>query len=216
MKPLGIRFENFACFDECYVRLDQPLQILVGKNNAGKTAVLRGLTALRGLPIGDTNPIPFVLGGYARGSRGSGNFDFHIECSFVDGDFRLLGGALEQWPKVKTSGKRMFDFHFRVLANGNIVGLEAITLKLGDVELPLIRSYASQVEQLYYNQNGSQTDGQQLPKIADRSTDGGSWPVLASAGILSALAPLKNIRMIEAHRVARPEHNTQAMDELLM
>jgi AAA15 family ATPase/GTPase len=79
MEPLGIRFENFACFDECYVRLDQPLQILVGKNNAGKTAVLRGLTALRGLPIGDTNPIPFVLGGYARGSRGS----FSKRCRVV-------------------------------------------------------------------------------------------------------------------------------------
>jgi predicted ATP-dependent endonuclease of OLD family len=46
MKVLGVKFLNFACFDECYLRLDGGIRLLVGENNAGKTALLKALTAL--------------------------------------------------------------------------------------------------------------------------------------------------------------------------
>jgi energy-coupling factor transporter ATP-binding protein EcfA2 len=214
MKPLGIRFENFACFEECYVRLDEGIQILVGKNNAGKTAILRGLTALRGLPFVTNDALPFNLGGYARGAATPGDFTFHIECLFEEGDFGLLGGQIESWPPAKNSKNRLIDFDFRVVAAGNFVGLQAATFNLDDRKIPLIMKESNAWIQLQYNQYGK-ADGRVAVRGTSESRGGGTgWPIFADAPIFSALAPLKSVRMLEAHRVARPENNLQAVDEL--
>lgn len=215
MKLSGIRFENFACFEECYVPLDEGIQMLVGKNNAGKTAILRGLTALRGLPVGTSDALQVHLGGYARGSTIPGNFDFHVECSFDSGDFGLLGGSLEQWPKARQAKSRSVDFHFRLLGAGNIVGLERADLRLDDHELPLIVKHSDEVMlQCQYNQIGIQAGSMQLNEALDRAIGDGHWPILEANGLLSALLPLKKVRMIEAHRVPRADLNMQAAEDL--
>jgi len=63
MDLLGVQFEDFACFKSRFVALTSGVQILVGKNNAGKTALLRGSAALRGLPVGDASQIDPPAGG---------------------------------------------------------------------------------------------------------------------------------------------------------
>jgi AAA domain, putative AbiEii toxin, Type IV TA system len=215
MKPIGIRFENFACFEECYVRLDEGIQILVGKNNAGKTAILRGLTALRGLPFGTNDALPFSLGGYARGAAMPGDFTFHIECMFEEGDFGLLGSQMEQWLPAKNSKNRLIDFDFRLVGVGNFVGLQGITLYLDDRKIPLIQKESDVWIQLLYDRQGEATGRVVLRATSEsRGSGGQTWPIFAEAAIFSALVPLKNVRMVDAHRVARPEDGMRAVDEL--
>src|SRR5260370_36796071 len=47
MRVEGVEFVGLACFDRQFVPIRDGLILLVGKNNAGKTAILRGLTVLR-------------------------------------------------------------------------------------------------------------------------------------------------------------------------
>jgi len=197
------------------LRLDEGMQILVGKNNAGKTAILRGLTALRGLPFDKNNPLPFHLGGYARGASPLGDFTFHVECSWEKGDFDLLGGQLEETPPVKNSKTRVIDFDFRLIGIGNFVGLQGATLNLDDRKIPLLVKEPDAWIQLQYDQFGKPSGRLALRGTSESRGSGvGSWPILANSAIFSALAPLKNVQMLDAHRVARPENNLQAVDEL--
>ncbi|MGD0401619.1 MAG: AAA family ATPase [Candidatus Acidiferrales bacterium] len=214
MKPIGIRFENFACFEECYVRLDEGIQILVGKNNAGKTAILRGLTALRGLPFGTHDDLPFNLGGYARGAATPADFTFHVECSFEESDFALLGGQMERWPQVRNSKNQLIDFDFRLLGVGNFVGLQGVTLNLDDRKIPLVQKESNAWIQPQYNHLGQTAGRVVLRETSERrGSSGETWPIF-DASIFSALVPLKNARMIDAHRVARSEDGMRAVDEL--
>jgi len=48
----GAQFFNYACFNQQFVSLQESVNLLVGKNNAGKTALLKGVGALAALPIG--------------------------------------------------------------------------------------------------------------------------------------------------------------------
>lgn len=47
MKFLGVELRRYACFDQQFVRLQPGLNFLVGRNNSGKTAVLRALPLLQ-------------------------------------------------------------------------------------------------------------------------------------------------------------------------
>lgn len=50
MKLLGVEFTNLALLKHQYIPLNKPITLLVGKNNAGKSSILRALSALKGLP----------------------------------------------------------------------------------------------------------------------------------------------------------------------
>ncbi len=214
MKPLRIRFENFACFEECSLALEPGVQILVGKNNSGKTALLRGLTALASLPIGQPMGSAFDVGKYARHADQSG-FDFRVEFEFEDKDFSVLGGALSQWPAAQKASTRLLEFRFRVLGGENAVGFSGASLKLDENELEVLTRNNQIVIQHHYNQNGDRGGAAtQLRTKTQRQVQSQNWPVLEEAPIFSALMPLKNVRLIDAHRVVRPELNMQAVDAL--
>jgi predicted ATPase len=66
MKLIGIEFQDYAGFAKQFVSLRHGLNVLVGKNNSGKTALLRGVSGLnhfRELP-------DFGLNGYLRTATG--------------------------------------------------------------------------------------------------------------------------------------------------
>lgn len=214
MKPLGIRFENFACFDECYLPLEPGVQILVGKNNSGKTALLRGLTALTALPIGDVRALPFNLGTYARRTADPSSFDFHVEFELEESDFALLGGALQQHPLAPNSKTRLFDFRFRLFADENQIGLVGALLRLDNEQFVVLDRQNQVAIQYQYNQIGQRIGTSQLAATSQRAMGRQIWPILAPSGIFAALAPLMHVRMIEAHRVVAPELNMQAVEQL--
>jgi ABC-type polar amino acid transport system ATPase subunit len=214
MKPLGIRFENFACFDECFLPLESGVQILVGKNNSGKTALLRGLTALRSLPIDEVLTPATDLGKYARQAVDGSGFNFRVECSFDDADHSTIGGALGQSTLWTEATQRQFEFRFRLLAGTSEVGLVDAALKLDQREYKVLVRENQMVVLQQYNQHGQLAGRSQLRTTNTRQINNENWPVLAPAPIFSPLMSFKNMRMIEAHRVVRPESNMQAVDAL--
>src|SRR5271170_2937286 len=95
MKLLGFRFEAYACFDDCYLPLSEEMHVLVGRNNAGKTAILRGLTALSSLPVAPRS-VPNVPGlatdlrKYLRqGNTSAGRFGLHVRFLVGEEDAEL-------------------------------------------------------------------------------------------------------------------------------
>jgi predicted ATPase len=46
MKLIGVEFDDYASFSKQFVRLDQQINLIVGRNNSGKTALLRGVSLI--------------------------------------------------------------------------------------------------------------------------------------------------------------------------
>src|SRR5882762_9009885 len=88
MDLVGVEFTDFACFDRRFVPIRPGVQVLVGRNNAGKTALLRGLGALSGLPVGQaTGRIEPELQGYTRNSTTNPSFGLNVWFTFGSDDW---------------------------------------------------------------------------------------------------------------------------------
>ena len=99
MKLLGVEFSDFACFDRQFVPIRPGVNLLVGKNNAGKTALLRGLGALVGIPVGnDSQQLspPAELAGYIRRPQKEA-FVLEVLYRIEDTDRYYIDGAPEEW-----------------------------------------------------------------------------------------------------------------------
>jgi ABC-type transport system involved in cytochrome c biogenesis ATPase subunit len=66
MKLIGVRVENFACFDSRTIEVKDGIALLVGKNNAGKTALLRAIQIIKFLPLGSFIGLPDNITQYFR------------------------------------------------------------------------------------------------------------------------------------------------------
>ena len=114
MRLLGAELINFACFDRQYVPLRDGISLLVGRNNAGKTAILRGLSALSAVTLGQTlNPVP-NLAGYLRNA---GGFDLHLLCQLDESDSYFFSDAPEEWMQ-KAFREGVARWRFSVNDNG--------------------------------------------------------------------------------------------------
>ena len=66
MKLLGVELSDFACFEREFVPIRSGINLLVGRNNAGKTAILRGISAVSALPIESVPHLTEDLTGYCK------------------------------------------------------------------------------------------------------------------------------------------------------
>jgi len=118
MKLLGAELVNFACFDRQYVPLRDGISLFVGRNNAGKTAILRGLSALSALTLGPLlNPVP-NLAGYLQDGM-SGSFDLHLLCQLDGTDAGFFTAAPEDWIR-RACEEGLARWQFAVNANGQV------------------------------------------------------------------------------------------------
>jgi hypothetical protein len=121
MKLLGAELANFACFDRQYVPLRDGISVLAGKNNAGKTAILRGLSALHSLPLGPAlKGLPISLAGYLR-NDGSG-FELDLLCQLDKADRKVFfcSDAPIDWVDSLID-KGLARWRFWVAANGPVI-----------------------------------------------------------------------------------------------
>ena len=223
MKLAGVHFRDFANFEECYVPLGRAIQVLVGKNNSGKTALLRGLSMLRSIPVGDSSAdaieaVPPDVFKYARNNPEGADIPLQVDFEFDSKDANLIGSELARLPKVSSSKKRILRFRLRAVATANIIDLEGADLLLDDGKIPvLIRDGSTMVHQLY-NSNESPAGRVQLAVILNRGgqTTSSEWtrPVFARREILAPLYDLKRTRIVDAHRMPWPSANMQATDSL--
>ncbi|MCH8268350.1 MAG: AAA family ATPase, partial [Acidobacteria bacterium] len=86
MKLLGIEFQKFACFEKYFLPIQPGINLLVGRNNTGKTALLRGLNALKGLPIHPSSTIEDDLSGYVRDESNPPSFGLRVKFQLESND----------------------------------------------------------------------------------------------------------------------------------
>ncbi len=113
MRLHGVEFSNFACFNRQFVPVRLGINLLVGRNNVGKTALLRGLSALSALPIhAPPRTIPTDLTGYVRGPINE-SVPFDIVCGIEDSDRSFLDGFPDaSWQRILADGIASWKFVF--------------------------------------------------------------------------------------------------------
>lgn len=205
MELLGVEFTDYACFATRFIPLRAGVQILVGRNNAGKTAILRGLAAMSGLPFTLSAKLDPGLEGYCRETGPLPSFGLNI--------WYVLG-ALE-WTHFVFNRDRpsFFDpaasrliFKFRVFPQQNTVGLDSCVIRTG----------ANEIEAVHWQATGSYTlnridekgvirHTEEIKLLGNRTqiADLGAFPLLSPTGLFKDLVPLMNVQFVDARRFAR-------------
>ena len=138
MQLLGVEFTDYACFKKRFVPIRQGVQILVGKNNAGKTAILRGLGALSGLPFVMSPKVEARLDGYCPSGGTFLSFGLNV----------WIAASPEVWPLIAVDHKQppFYDpansklvYQFRVLPQQNTVGLLSVILRTAAKEVEIVQ-----------------------------------------------------------------------------
>jgi energy-coupling factor transporter ATP-binding protein EcfA2 len=237
----GVQFGNYACFTEQFVPLREGLNLLVGKNNAGKTALLKGTAALAALPI--TNwPRPTEeiiklvnsLKEYTRVSSPEPYFEIEISFRMEESDASSLKIEADVWAKLVREKEVLgvFKFWFRPQWMENQAIFNLCELRIpGYGRFPILVS----------NQQGLQILNYTLPEpgnppppliMTETINPGGMMvtgpdrqtryvPVPLAGQYSNALAPFINARYVSPHRVVTPwidihtaEHLPQNADNL--
>lgn len=214
MKLIGVELINFACFETCFVPLRQGMQVLVGKNNAGKTAILRGLSALAALPFSQPQPLDPDLAKYSRNTTGAPQYSFSVCFEVEPTDFPTLGGDLLSWPIITQSKKRELAFSFDVFPTQNLVGLTGANFFSDTNQFPILDRRADRMRQLFYNSAGEQTSSGEVTELSSRAVENVRYPTYAPQGTLSVFASIRSVRTADAHRVVRPLLGLQAVASL--
>src|SRR5215472_19190945 len=112
MRLTGVEFFNYACFKRQFVPINRGLNLLVGKNNSGKTALLKGIAALAVLPMEDwphvmqeTRKFVNDLTVYVPERRGpkpweQQTYDVKVHFELEQGDPLPLAGDATSWNPI--------------------------------------------------------------------------------------------------------------------
>ncbi|HET8892273.1 MAG TPA: AAA family ATPase [Candidatus Angelobacter sp.] len=229
MKLLGVEFFDFACFERQFIKLPDGLVLLVGKNNAGKTAILRGLALLASLPIGNQKPWASSVVPYCRKQQPQPHYDFHLIFSAEHDDFPLFCDADSAWTSQMVQQKPYFRFIFRIWPNQGLIAWVSINFHVGVHEQdtatilvdisnsgPVLRHYAAAYDQgLPTLGNMTGHHGVQHTGSLIQTPDGLHTAVLVStAPLMGAAAELTQTKLVSAHRVPHPQMSLQSTVEL--
>src|SRR5579871_5225037 len=127
MRLLGVSFDEYACFESRFVPLNDGVTVLTGMNNAGKTALLRGLSALSALPITSAVDMNVDLSRYARNRPSTPRFGigiwYEVETKDQEKMLRSVGSPLP----LSENGTRL-EFKFVAFPNQKCIVFESCTI----------------------------------------------------------------------------------------
>jgi hypothetical protein len=215
MELIGLQFEDFACFKLRSIPLKSGVQILVGKNNAGKTAILRGLAAIRSIPVGDPSPIDAHLAGYVP--AGADGFGMNLWCSLQDEDWpHLLNAHRDQtFPDHR---QVRFVLRFRFWPDMKVSGLVGGEIRIGEKSLPILeKNQGNYVIRRIEKSGLLSTSGSQLVPNGFRPGPGGNWAILKAEGLLAEIPKYMPTQLIDARRIVQsglPWNNAHCLQML--
>jgi len=216
MQLLGVEFTDYACFDRRLIPLRSGVQILVGKNNAGKTAILRGLGALGRLPFTFEARVDASLDGYCRGGEAFPSFGLNLWFAVDSEVWPLIAVDHNQPPFYDPADARLV-YKFRVFPQQNTVGLTTIVLLHGAKEVEIFKRHP-QIPPLIsrLDPKGITHHNEQLRVLGERASIGsmGSFPLLSPHPFFEKLLPLANVKWVDSRRFAKP--NLQAKEEKVL
>jgi hypothetical protein len=129
VKFLGVELNRFACFERQFVHLRPGLNLLVGKNNSGKTAILRALPLLRGALAAWEPTMEVPLGPYVRSPEAAPFFELAVifELEQRDPPPFQPGGNLN-WGEFVESRRPAVAYRFRMWAQANLLAFRRAEL----------------------------------------------------------------------------------------
>ena len=129
MKFLGVELNRFACFERQFVRLRPGLNLLVGKNNSGKTAILRALPLLRGALAAWEPATEVPLGPYARNPEAIPFFDLAVIFELEQGDpLAFQPGGNPPWREFVESRRPAVAYRFRMWTQADLLAFRGAEL----------------------------------------------------------------------------------------
>lgn len=220
MKAIGIEFKDFACFKSQFVHVRPGVNLLVGKNNAGKTALLRALSSLFALPIhGQPRSFSADLGGYL--APGANEILFDLICSVDEGDEVFVEGAPpDLWARATREG--FLRWNFRIVVNGRQIEFTHAILTMPRAGL---ESAPWQAAVIHSSGGGVFVDRVRYPELShvtrrqvslrDFAThDGMPDPFRQGMFVNVPLAQFTNVKFVNAHRVVNVRNQLQTVTDL--
>jgi energy-coupling factor transporter ATP-binding protein EcfA2 len=231
MKLLGVEIVNYACFQRQFVPIREGLNLLVGKNNSGKTALLKALSALSALPMEGRPYVPqetrkFVndLAGYLREPGTTDAYEVNILFEVEEGDPLPIDGDHASWngfiSKHRTTAS--YSFMFMPRQSEDQVIFRSAQLQI-EGQAPLDFLGANDQGFFYH---GFQSEGSRFREtVATRISSSGRaisgpdrksyWVPLPTSDYFKPLLPLLGSRYVAAHRVAALSVGFQTAEVLL-
>lgn len=215
MKLLGFEFERFACFERVIVPLSAGVNVLVGKNNSGKTAILRGLTALEALPIENAKALRQGLAEYLWKDAAPRKFLLHTLFELENGDTQVLSGPERAWQEFIEREKPKALFSFEVWPENNQVGISGFRLVYSETQLDILERSQEGWTYVWYDPEGRRVNSARLDIAGTRTgPDGRPSPIVKSPGLFHDVGLLRQVRLVDAHRVVMPELQLQTVNVL--
>lgn len=228
MRLLGIEFHDFGSFERQFVRLPEGLVLLVGKNNAGKTAILRGLAALASLPIREHRPLAISVGAYCRKRSPHPNYRFDLIYALEAQDLRAFCDADDDWSAKMLQEKPYLKFSFEVWPSQGLIGWKDATFHVWahpeDPAVPILK-FGGAPESLQYatiTEAGQPKLGnlkaiQHLPysgPVGQLPDGRQSVIVQQNHPLIKPLSELRDTKLVSAHRVPHLQMALASITEL--
>lgn len=233
MQLRGVEFFNFACFEQQFVGIRQGLNLLVGKNNAGKTALLKGLAALSAIPLQDwprvsseTSTFIRELKAYARQEIPEPNYHVEILVDCEPDDTVPLQGSREDWKALVGQTPVMLAYRFWFLpqrsedqvlfeyAELRIKGRPNLKILTSNKDGVFIRTYQFPAPGTAAAQEVSGNKISQSGKNVSAPDNESHWVPLPKTHYFDALAPFSMARYVSPHRVVTPLVDIQTAETL--
>lgn len=217
MRLLGVEFRDYARFDRCFVPLDTGIRLLVGKNNSGKTSLLRALSALTALPFENPGQFSAEVARYARKQVPLPTYEMDILFDYEERDRGFFGADLGTWPSFAASSRRTWAFSFRVHPQSSSISLRGVALQFDGSRIPLVELSGNSLVQLVYDSRGVvvSRQGMAVKSYGPALSDSTQVYIYLAQGMFSEFPSLMNTRFVPAHRVVRPSLALQAQETLV-
>ena len=220
MKLLGVEFTDFACFEREFVPIRAEMNLLVGRNNAGKTALLRGVSALSALPIGDSpRHVPTDLSGYIRHPNAT-DLAFDLVMTIENSEESFFEGMpLSSWTRVLADGIARWRFSIRTRSKQvsflsctfEIPGAGAAT---EEVDVISVKNGIALSTQLRYP-DMAQLNSAQITSRSFPVEGGTPTPVFRQGQpLLLPLEQFGSVKLVSPHRVVQAGHPLQTALDL--
>jgi hypothetical protein len=220
MKLLGVEIANYACFQRQFVPIREGLTLLVGKNNSGKTALLKALGALSALPM-EARPYPsqetrkFIndLASYLPEPGTKNAYEVNILFEVEQGDPLPIAGDQDTWSAYISKHRMTVCYSFAFMPRQSE---EQVIFRSAQLQI----EGKAALEFLFSNDGGVffrsfQLEGNDFSEVgtgrlsnSGRSISGpegkNHWVPLPASEYFKPLLPLLGSRYVGDNRIAAP------------